>query len=125
MSRAQSLLLAAPAPSQRKLLETVRSDWEQSSKAASSVGRSLTRPVVGVGASASPAEAAQRQRTVMNTTKSLPRMVSVDELAETLGVCQKTVRRWIGAGKLRAHHLGRRVLIAEDDAAAFIAAGRR
>ncbi len=61
----------------------------------------------------------------MTTTTRLPQMVAVDDLAMTLGVCTKTVRRWIKDGKLRAHHLGRRVLIAEEDAAAFIAAGRR
>ena len=61
----------------------------------------------------------------MKQTTSLPRMVAVEDLAETLGVCPKTIRRWIKAGKLKAHFLGRRVLIAEADAAVFIAAGRR
>ena len=55
----------------------------------------------------------------------IPRMIAVDELAKSLGVCSKTVRRWIADGHLHAHHLGRRVLVAEEDAAAFIATGRR
>jgi excisionase family DNA binding protein len=55
----------------------------------------------------------------------IPRMIAVDELAESLGVCSRTVRRWIAHGDLHAHRLGRRILIAEQDAAAFVAAGRR
>jgi excisionase family DNA binding protein len=55
----------------------------------------------------------------------IPRMVGVGELAERLGVCSKTIRRWIADGHLHAHRLGRRVLIAEEDALSFVAAGRR
>ncbi len=61
----------------------------------------------------------------MNTKIHLPRMIAVADLADNLGVCSKTVRRWIQDGSLKVYRIGRRVLIAEEDVAAFLAAGRR
>jgi excisionase family DNA binding protein len=61
----------------------------------------------------------------MDNPLKIPRMIAVGDLAKQLGVCAKTIRRWIDQGDLKAHKLGGRVLIAEADAAAFIAARPR
>ena len=49
---------------------------------------------------------------------------SVDDVAEQLGVSTKTVRRWIAAGDLPVHRLGRQLRISEADLVAFIAQRR-
>ena len=54
----------------------------------------------------------------------LPRMLSMSELADFMEVSVKTIQRRIAVGELRAHRFGRIVRIAEDDAAAFVAASR-
>ena len=51
-------------------------------------------------------------------------LYAVDDVAEQLGVSSKTVRRWIAAGDLPAHRLGRQLRISEADLAAFIARSR-
>ena len=56
--------------------------------------------------------------------RALPQMFSVDELADRLSVSSKTVCRWISAGDIRAHRLGRQLRISEDDAIGFIATRR-
>jgi excisionase family DNA binding protein len=50
---------------------------------------------------------------------------TVDAVAEQLGVSTKTVRRWITAGDLPAHRLGRQLRISNADLATFIAQRRR
>ena len=52
-------------------------------------------------------------------------LYSVDDVAEQLGVSSKTVRRWIAAGDLPVHRLGRQLRISEADLVAFIARSRR
>jgi excisionase family DNA binding protein len=52
-------------------------------------------------------------------------MMSIADLADTMDVSTKTIQRWIASGALHAHHFGRIVRIAEEDAAAFSAAQRR
>ncbi len=52
------------------------------------------------------------------------RLYTVDAVAEQLGVSTKTVRRWVTAGALPAHRLGRQLRISEADLAAFIARSR-
>jgi excisionase family DNA binding protein len=44
---------------------------------------------------------------------------TVDEVAESLGVSTRSVRRWIASGELVAHWFGRSVRIAESDLKAF------
>ena len=53
------------------------------------------------------------------------RFYAVDAVAEQLGVSSKTVRRWIAAGDLPVHRLGRQLRISEADLVAFIARSRR
>jgi excisionase family DNA binding protein len=50
-----------------------------------------------------------------------PKCVSVYEAAELLGVVPLTIRRLIKNGKLRAVHVGRRVMIRVCDLEAFLA----
>jgi excisionase family DNA binding protein len=59
------------------------------------------------------------------TTTRLPRMLTVREIADQFALCDKTIRRLIKSGQLRAHYIGRTVRIAEEDAAACMAARRR
>jgi excisionase family DNA binding protein len=60
-----------------------------------------------------------------NPTAPVPRLLSMQELADRFSVSSKTVSRWIASGELRAHRLGRQVRIAEEDANAFVAVRRR
>lgn len=50
---------------------------------------------------------------------------TIAETAEMLRVSTRSVRRWIVAGELVAHHLGRAVRIAECDLRAFLALHRQ
>jgi excisionase family DNA binding protein len=49
---------------------------------------------------------------------------TIAEVAEHLGVCSRTVRRWIAAGDLVVHRVGGVIRIAEGDLRAFLAAHR-
>ena len=53
------------------------------------------------------------------------RFLSVSHVADQLDVSTKTVRRWITSGQLHVHRFGRRLRIADDDLAAFVALRRR
>jgi excisionase family DNA binding protein len=55
----------------------------------------------------------------------MPRLLSVKAAAEQLGVCTKTVRRWIKSGALHVHRLGRQLRISEDDLLLFVQSNRR
>ena len=63
--------------------------------------------------------------TPMTKPFQLPRLLTVDEMAERLNVCSKTIRRWIAGNELPAHRLGRSVRVAEDDLMAFLGKHRR
>ena len=54
-----------------------------------------------------------------------PRFLSASAVAQQLGVSTKSVRRWIESGELHVHRFGRRLRIADEDLAAFIAMRRR
>jgi excisionase family DNA binding protein len=54
----------------------------------------------------------------------MPCFRTVREVAALCRVSGRTVRRWIGEGELTVHRLGRRVLIADEDLQAFLAARR-
>jgi excisionase family DNA binding protein len=49
---------------------------------------------------------------------------TIAEVAEIVGVCTRTVRRWIEAKRLCAHRFGATVRIAEADLQAFLATHR-
>jgi excisionase family DNA binding protein len=51
-----------------------------------------------------------------------PKFFTAHEVAESLGVCRRTVGRWIAKGRLRVHRFGETVRIAEIDFLAFLAA---
>jgi excisionase family DNA binding protein len=50
----------------------------------------------------------------------LTAMLSVAEASKIFSVSEKTVRRWIDAGELRAHRLGRAVRISEEAIRSFL-----
>ena len=54
----------------------------------------------------------------------VPRLFSIETVAAMLEVSPRTVRRWIAAGLLPVHRLGRQIRISEPDLAAFIARRR-
>lgn len=55
----------------------------------------------------------------------LPTCLTIHQVADQLGVSDKTVRRWVWDGELRHHRLGSSIRISEEDLAAFLAARRR
>jgi excisionase family DNA binding protein len=55
----------------------------------------------------------------------LPNFLTLEQIAERLQVCPRTLTRAIERGDLHAHRLGRQIRISEDDAAAFMAVRRR
>ena len=57
--------------------------------------------------------------------KSNLRFFNVYEVKESLGVSDKTVRRWIWTGLLPHHRLGSSIRISEKDLQAFLAQQRR
>jgi excisionase family DNA binding protein len=56
----------------------------------------------------------------MNVVAKLPRFYSRREVAEQVGVCTKTVDRWIKDDGLQVYRLRGRVCIAEDDLIVFL-----
>jgi excisionase family DNA binding protein len=59
-----------------------------------------------------------------NEQKQARRFLTVKFIAGDLGYCKKTVRRWIEAGLLPHHRIGRQFRVAEDDYRAFLALRR-
>ena len=57
--------------------------------------------------------------------RSPGRFLSGSDLAAELGVVDRTIRRLIDDGSLRAHRFGRLVRIDREDADAYIAVSRR
>ncbi len=55
----------------------------------------------------------------------LPRLLSIDSVAELCGVSAKTVRRWIAQRLIPVHRLGRQLRIGEPDLAAFLMRSRQ
>ncbi len=49
------------------------------------------------------------------------RLLSIQEAAEFFQMSTKTVRRWIAAGDLRAHRLGRQWRISPEDINQYLA----
>lgn len=53
-------------------------------------------------------------------TISLPRLLTIKQVADHTQFSQKQVRRWIEAGELKAKKIGRHWRIAENDLALFL-----
>ena len=56
--------------------------------------------------------------------KIIPKFLSVAEVAESLGLCQRTVKRRIEDGELAAHKFGQKWKIDEADLQDYIARSR-
>ena len=80
------------------------------------MGAAMTQSFCGGGAPRDPATAGNPREQM--------RFFTVAEVAESIGVSVRTVRRWIKRGELVAHHFGAVVRIAESDLKAFIARHR-
>ena len=59
-----------------------------------------------------------------NVASALPRLYSVEEVADLLGVSERTVRRWIDKKEVRVHRLGGLIRISEPDLADFLQSRR-
>ena len=56
---------------------------------------------------------------------SLPDFLTVAEVAMRCRSSVRTLRRWIDQGRIPTHRIGRRLLVAEADLAAFLSSCRR
>ena len=56
---------------------------------------------------------------------SVLRFHSIDDVASQLHVSSKSVRRWIAAGRLVSHRLGRQIRISQQDLEGFLSASRK
>jgi excisionase family DNA binding protein len=54
----------------------------------------------------------------------VPRFFTINDIAQSLDVSTRTVRRLIKTGALAAHHIGGTVRVSEADFAAFLATRR-
>jgi excisionase family DNA binding protein len=61
----------------------------------------------------------------MPPANRFPRLYSINEIADALGVSTKTVRRLIDASELHASRIGRQLRISEEDYRTFVALRRR
>ncbi len=59
------------------------------------------------------------------TTNKIEKFFTIRGVADLLAVCERTVRRWDGGKKIRAHKFGGVTRISEHDLCAFIASARR
>jgi excisionase family DNA binding protein len=57
-------------------------------------------------------------------SKPLAKLSTIEEIAERVGVCDRTVRRWIKQELLVAHRFNGLMRISEADFQAFLAAHR-
>ena len=58
----------------------------------------------------------------MQTSNRKKSFFSIKEVADTLSVNERTIRRWISAGDLSAHRVGRQWRISLQDIEAFLSA---
>lgn len=52
--------------------------------------------------------------------RASPRFLSIADVAERLDLSTKTIRRWIAAGELPVHRLGRQFRVSEDALELFL-----
>lgn len=57
-------------------------------------------------------------------SKPLAKLLTIEEIAERVGVCDRTIRRWIKQDLLIAHRFNGLMRISEADFQAFLAAHR-
>jgi excisionase family DNA binding protein len=65
-----------------------------------------------------------RNLAAAKTTRRALRFFTIDEVAECLAVCTRSVRRWIAAGALPVHRIGGVVRVSEPDFEDFLARRR-
>jgi excisionase family DNA binding protein len=53
------------------------------------------------------------------------RFFTIKQVAEQIGVSERTVSRWIASRELKSHKFGAAVRISEDDYRAFVATQRQ
>ena len=64
------------------------------------------------------------QKSRSRTARSAPRYFTISDVADSLTVSTRTVRRWIDTGVLVTHRFGGVVRVAEHDLRAFLAQHR-
>ena len=63
-------------------------------------------------------------KTLGATRRKPEQYFSIATVAEQLEVSTRTIRRWIAAGDLAVHHVGRQIRISETDLSIFLALRR-
>jgi excisionase family DNA binding protein len=61
----------------------------------------------------------------MTDPSRLSRFLTLKDVATSLGVSIKSLRRWIDAGELRVHRLGRQLRVSEEDLNSFLGQRRK
>lgn len=61
----------------------------------------------------------------MNSPSSLRRLLTVDEVADLLGLSTKTIRRRIDSGDIPTHRLGRAIRVTEADLLSYLGKTRQ
>lgn len=64
------------------------------------------------------------RRRVAHRPADTPKLLTAAEVADRCGVSLRSVRRWLAAGNLVGHRLGRAVRVAEPDLMRFLASCR-
>ncbi|WP_428667634.1 helix-turn-helix domain-containing protein [Reyranella sp.] len=59
-----------------------------------------------------------------NPPISLPKLLTIKQVADYIQFSTRQVRRWIASGALKAHQYGRSWRIAENDLALFLASSK-
>lgn len=71
------------------------------------------------------ANSAYRSVQARCSRRSTPVFLTLDEVADALGVSRKTITRRVQAGELHAHRIGRQLRVSQEDFASYLAARRR
>ena len=63
----------------------------------------------------------ETKRSVISHLEDKPKLLTAAEVADRCGVSLRSVRRWIRAGDLVTHRLGRAVRVSDADLQRFLA----
>jgi excisionase family DNA binding protein len=65
------------------------------------------------------------ERSLMADSDKIPQLVTIDRLAERLGVTERFIRRLVAEDRIPYHKLGKPIRFAEDEVAEWLETTRR